>query len=121
VSDLQIAALSDERGFRLTGDLDFSTLPSFTAAVRTFSPSDELHLDLANVIHVDSAGLHSILGLARSRSDGSLVLLNPSPPVTRSFEIAAIDQHPAIEIRHATGSSTPRHPGGRAAPLQRAG
>jgi anti-anti-sigma factor len=121
VSSLQIAALSDGCGFRLAGDLDFSTLPSFTAAVRTFSPNDELHLDLANLIHVDSAGLHAILGIARSRRDRSLVLVNPSATVTRSFEIAAIDQHPAIEIRHGEGSSAPRHAGGRATPLQRAG
>jgi anti-anti-sigma factor len=102
-SDLDIAALTNERGFRLTGDLDFSTVPRFAEALRTFPPGDELNLDLADVIHIDSAGLHAILGLARSRGNGSLVLLNPTSIVLRSFEIAGIDQHPAIEIRKEDG------------------
>jgi len=91
VSELEIAALTDDRGFCLAGDLDFSTVPRFTEALRSFPPSDELHLDLADVIHVDSAGLHAILGLARSRHDRLLILLHPAPTVMRSFEIAGIE------------------------------
>src|SRR6478672_181231 len=53
-SDLDIAPLTNERGFRLTGDLDFSTVPRFAAALRPFPPGDELNLDLADVIHIDS-------------------------------------------------------------------
>jgi anti-anti-sigma regulatory factor len=118
VADLDIAPLTDESGFRLTGDLDFSTLPPFTAAVGAFPPSDELHLDLAEVIHVDSAGLHAILGLARSRS---LILHNPTPTVMRSFEIAGIDLHPAIEIRHGAASTVARRTRSTRPNLRRAG
>ena len=106
MSDLDIAALTNGRGFRLVGDLDFSTVPRLTEALSTFPANDELSLDLADVIHVDSAGLHAILGLARSQR--SLVLLNPSPTVLRSFEIAGMDQHPAIEIRNADGPRASR-------------
>lgn len=118
MADFDIAALPDERGFRLTGDLDFSTLPQFTATLGGFPPSEELHLDLADVIHVDSAGLHAILGLARSRS---LILLNPTPTVMRSFEIAGIDLHPAIEIRDGAASDVARRTGSTRANLRRAG
>jgi anti-anti-sigma regulatory factor len=83
-----------------------------------FPPSEELHLDLADVIHVDSAGLHAILGLARSRS---LILLDPAPTVLRSFEIAGIDLHPAIEIRHGRSSNVARPAGSARANLRRAG
>jgi anti-anti-sigma factor len=120
-SDLDIAALTNERGFRLTGDLDFSTVPRFAEALRTFPPGDELNLDLADVIHIDSAGLHAILGFARSRGNGSLVLLNPTSIVLRSFEIAGIDQHPAIEIGNADKPEASRQARGGRAHLRRTG
>jgi anti-anti-sigma factor len=119
VSDFQIVALT-ERGFRLVGDLDFSTVPQFNEALRSLPSSDELQLDLADVIRVDSAGLHAILGLARSRPDRLLVLLHPAPTVMRSLEIAGIDQHPAIEIRHGA-SKTPRDAENKTTHLRRAG
>ena len=121
VSDLDVAALTDERGFRLAGDLDFSTVPRFTAALSMFPSEDELTLDLADVIHIDSAGLHAILGLARSRGNRSLVLLDPTPTVLRSFEIAGIDQHPAIEIRNADGPGSPDQERSGTTELRRAG
>ena len=120
-SDLDIAALTNERGFRLTGDLDFSTVPRFTEALSTFPPDDELDLDLADVIHIDSAGLHAILGFARSRRNRSLVLLNPTPIVRRSFEIAGIDQHPAIEIRNEGKPGSARQAGSGTTDLRRTG
>jgi len=121
VSDVQIVPLTDERGFRLAGDLDFSTVPQFNEAVSSFPSDNALHLDLADVIHIDSAGLHAILGLARSRRDRSLVLLHPAPTVLRSFEIAGIDQHPAIEIRRADAASAPGDAESETKHLRRAG
>jgi anti-anti-sigma factor len=121
VSDLEIAALVDASGIRLTGELDFSTAPRFTEAVRAFPPGEELQLDLTALILVDSAGLHALLALARSRGERSLVFLNPSAPVMRSFEIAGIDQHPAIEIRHAGTPSVSQRAGSRPPRLRRTG
>jgi anti-anti-sigma factor len=120
-SDLDIAALTNERGFRLTGDLDFSTVPRFAAALGTFPAGDQLNLDLADVVHIDSAGLHAILGFARSRGNGSLVLINPTPIVRRSFEIAGIDQHPAIEIRNEGKPDSARQAGSGTTHLRRTG
>lgn len=120
-SDLDIAALADASGIRLTGELDFSTAPRFTEAVGEFPPGEELQLELTGLILVDSAGLHALLALARSRGERSVVLLNPSAAVMRSFEIAGIDQHPAMEIRHAGAQSFSQRPGSRPPRLRRTG
>jgi anti-anti-sigma factor len=121
VSELEITPLPDVRGIGIAGDLDFSTTPLFTEAVRAFPPGDELQLELTGLILVDSAGLHALLGVARTRGNRSLILLNPRASVMRSFEIAGLDQHPAIEIRDAAAQT--RMPGraGKNRPLRRAG
>jgi anti-anti-sigma factor len=119
-SDLEIAALAEASGIRLTGELDFSTAPRFTEAVREFPPGEELRLDLTGLVLVDSAGLHALLALARSRGNRSVVLLDPPASVMRSFEIAGIDQHPAIEIRHA-GAPKVSERAGRPPRLRRTG
>lgn len=119
-SELHITPLPGASGVRLAGDLDFSTAARFTEALHAFSPEDELQLDLTEVILVDSAGLHALLGLARTRGNRSLILLNPPAWIMRSFEIAGIDQHPAIEIRHA-GPSSVREQEGDSPPLRQAG
>jgi anti-sigma B factor antagonist len=120
-SGLEIEPLPDARGMRLTGDLDFSTAPQLTEAVSAFAPGDELHLELAELILVDSAGLHALLGLARTRANRSLILLDPPASVMRSFEIAGIDKHPAIEIRQVDASSVPRRTRKTSTSLRRAG
>ena len=120
-SGLEIEQLLDARGVRLTGDLDFSTAPRFTEAVSAFAPGDELHIDLAELILVDSAGLHALLGLARTRANRSLILLDPPASVMRSFEIAGIDKHPAIEVRQARASSVPGRTRKTSPRLRRAG
>lgn len=104
-SELEITPLPDGRGFSLAGDLDFSTAAPFAEAVRAFPPGDELQLELTDLTLVDSAGLHALLGLARTRRSRSLILVNPRATVMRSFEIASLEQHPAIEIRD-TGEHT---------------
>ena len=117
-AQLEIAPLPNGAGFSLAGDLDFSTTSLFTEAVCALPSGDELQLELTELILVDSAGLYALLGLARSRGDRSLILVNPRASVMRSFEIASFDQHPAIEIRDAgaqTGASA------KSSPLRRAG
>jgi anti-anti-sigma factor len=121
VSQLEIVPLPEGRGISLSGDLDFSTTALFTEAVSAFPQGDDLQLDLAELVLVDSAGLHALLGLARPRGNRSLILVHPRPSVMRSFEIARLDQHPAIEIRDA--GAQPRAPrrAGKGRPLRRTG
>ena len=121
IRGLEIEALPDGRSLRLAGELDFSTAPRFMEALRAFPASDEVRLDLVDLVSVDSAGLHAFLGLARARGKGSVVLLNPTASVMRSFELAAIDQHPAIEIRHGGVSAGSRRISGSGPSLRRAG
>ena len=120
-SELEITPLPNQSGFCLAGDLDFSTTPLFTEAVRAFLPGDKLQLELTELILVDSAGLHALLGLARTRKSRSLILVNPRPTVMRSFEIASLDQHPAIEIRGAGAQTHVPRSVGKSQPLRRAG
>jgi len=118
-SELEITPLPEGRGFCLAGDLDFSTTSLLTGAVHAFPADDDLQLELTGLILVDSAGLHALLGLARSRSDRSLILVNPRATVLRSFEIASLDQHPAIEVRDAGAQTRLRRSAGKSRPLRR--
>ena len=120
-SKLEITPLPDGRGFFLAGDLDFSTTAFFTEAVRGFPADDELQLELSELVLVDSAGLHALLGLARTRRSRSLILVNPRATVMRSFEIASLDQHPAIEIRDAEAQTRGPRSVGKSRPLRQAG
>jgi anti-anti-sigma factor len=120
-SGLKVTPLTDGMGFCLAGDLDFSTIPLFAEAVRAFAPGDELQLELTELVLVDSAGLHALLGLARTRRSRSLILVNPRATVMRSFEIASLDQHPAIEIRDAGAQTRVSRSLRKSRPLRRTG
>ena len=121
VSRLDVATLPGTSGLRLVGDLDFSTVPQLTEALREFPVGEDLQLDLTELILVDSAGLHALLGLARTRGNRSLILVDPPSSVMRSLEIAAIDQHPAVEIRQRSASAAPRRTGEEPPHLRRTG
>ena len=75
---------------------------SLAEALLDFAPlKGELHLNVSELTFLDSSGLHVILALARSRGDDApVVLLNPHTTIMRTFEIAGIDHHPGVEIRH---------------------
>jgi anti-anti-sigma factor len=120
-SRLDISPLTETTGLRLAGDLDFSTVPRLTEAIREFAPGVDLQLDLTELILVDSAGLHALLGLARTRGNRSLILVDPPASVMRSLEIAGIDLHPAVAIRRAGTSDAVRRTGRKPPPLRRAG
>ena len=104
MSVFEIWPLVNGKGLRLEGELDLAAAPQLTEALLDFASSEgEVHLDLSEVSFLDSSGLRVILALARSRADiGSVVLLDPSAAVVRIFEIMGIDEHPGIEIRHAS-------------------
>ena len=121
VSRLDVATLPGASGLRLAGDLDFSTVPQLIETLRDFPAGEDLQLDLTELILMDSAGLHALLGLARTRGNRSLILVDPPASVMRSLEIAAIDQHPAVEIRQRSASAAPRRTGEKPPHLRRTG
>jgi anti-sigma B factor antagonist len=104
MSVFEMSPLVNGEGLRLSGELDLAAAPRLTDALLDFaSAKGEVHLDLTEVSFLDSSGLRVILALARSRVDnGSVVLLDPTAAIMRVLEIAGIDEHPAIEIRHAS-------------------
>jgi hypothetical protein len=71
VSELEITPLINATGIRLVGELDFSTAPRFTDALRGVSPGDELQLDLTELILVDSAGLPPVQGPRPERKEAA--------------------------------------------------
>ena len=103
MSVFELSPLVNGKGLRLAGELDLAAAPRLTEALVDFASSakDEVHLDLTEVSFLDSSGLRVILALARSRAgNGSVVLLDPTAAIMRILEIAGIDEHPGIEIRH---------------------
>lgn len=102
MSVLEMSPLVDGEGLRLAGELDLATAPKLAEALLDFASSEgELHLNLSGLTFLDSSGLHVILALADSRGDDRpVVLLNPHTLIMRTFEIAGIDEHPGVEIRH---------------------
>ena len=78
-----------------------SLQPRFSSKLSsTWASERDVHLDLALLTFLDSAGLHAIVALARSLDGNrSVVLVNPSTAVMRCLEITGIDKHRAVEIR----------------------
>ena len=63
----------------------------------------ELRLDVSELTFVDSSGLGTILAHARSRNGaGPVVLVDPTAPVLRTFELMCLDQHPGIAVRRSS-------------------
>ena len=100
VSVLEISPLTGVAGLRLDGELDLATAPLLKEALVDLGSERDVHLDLALLTFLDSAGMHAIVALARSLDGNrSVVLVNPSTAVRRCLEITGIDKHPAVKIR----------------------
>ena len=102
---LELSPLVDDAGIKLTGEVDLATARQLTDALANISTDSEVHLELSELTFMDSSGLGAIVAFARSRNGGGpVVLLNPSAGIERLFEIACLEQHPKIEVRHTNGS-----------------
>ena len=100
MSVLEISPLTGVAGLRLDGELDLATAPLLKEALVDLGSERDVHLDLALLTFLDSAGLHAIVALAQSLDGNhSVVLVNPSTAVRRCLEITGIDKHPAVKIR----------------------
>ena len=64
-----------EDGLRVTGRLDFATVPDFLDRAETvFGAKSSCRLDLARLEHVDSAGIAALLWLKRRLGDSGRTL-----------------------------------------------
>ena len=76
----------------LTGELDLTNARELEERLRAAAPEESvLVLDVSRVVFIDSAVLHVLFRLARTRGDGRLVLvLEPGAPVARAFDIVSM-------------------------------
>ncbi|MBX3703418.1 MAG: STAS domain-containing protein [Steroidobacteraceae bacterium] len=90
-------------GFALAGDLVFDTVPALLAAGEAaFGMRDQVHVDLAGVGRVDSAGLALLLEWSISRrAAGCAVAYRNVPPALRS--LAAISEVEGLLAEAGTG------------------
>lgn len=104
MSIFEVSPLEDGAGLKLSGELDLATAPRLVEAfLLERSAIGELRLDVSELTFVDSSGISTILAHARSRNGaGPVVLVDPTEPVVRAFELVGLDQHPGIEVRRSS-------------------
>lgn len=100
-TELQITPV--DTGFELAGELDAHTAPSLEHRLQEqVEVSSDIELHLAGLSFMDSSGLRVLLATTeRCRTgDGDLVLVEPTPTVSRLLEVSGLADH--FTVRHAT-------------------
>lgn len=97
---VRLAALStsserdgDVHTLSLTGELDLANAADVQDELRRIEATDAdvILVDLAGVSFIDSTGMKVLVAAAaRSRGDGRLVLMRPTPGVVRVLRIAGV-------------------------------
>jgi anti-anti-sigma factor len=95
--DISVAAVGEWHTATVRGELDMASSSDLEATCLELQ--GDVAVDLAGVSFIDSSGLAALLRL--SYRDGRLVLLNPSDPVLRLFEITKVSNR--FDIRDALG------------------
>lgn len=84
-----------DQGYRLVGEVDLSN----AAQLQRFAePGPDLYLDLSGVSFMDSTGLRSLIQVCQARPDHAVVVLNPSAPIKRLFEVTGVDRVDNLRI-----------------------
>ena len=88
-SQLDISPTDD--GWALSGEVDAHTAPILASAMESL-PAGIVRIDMADVSFMDSSGLRVLMeATARARdSGGDIVVVRPSPTVTRLVEISGL-------------------------------
>ena len=91
----------------LVGEMDLDGEPaarSLAERMRT-QPEAEWRIDLSGVTFVDSAGLRMLLVIRRALDeDGTIVIVDPSPPVRSLLRMSKLDFFFAIDAEDEVGS-----------------
>ncbi|MGF1665399.1 MAG: STAS domain-containing protein [Acidimicrobiia bacterium] len=93
--DISVASVGDWMMATVRGELDMASSADLEATCLELD--GDVAVDLAGVQFIDSSGLAALLRL--SHRDGRCVLLNPSDPVLRLFEITKVTNR--FDIRDA--------------------
>ena len=87
----RIQQRESERVLVIEGELDMADTDALLEATRalTAQPGD-LTLDLSRLTFIDSSGLLSLLRTADAMRDGRLILLRPTEPVRKVFDMVEL-------------------------------
>lgn len=81
---------------RFAGEVDISSVGQVRTALRQLLVDGDVHLllDLSAVTFMDSVGLGALVGIQKQARifRGSLVVVAPSRPVRRIFELTSLDK-----------------------------
>ncbi len=90
---------SDQRTFRLVGELDLLTsgqlIKQLSAAMQA---NGDLRLDLRALEFVDSAGIRALITVCQELRGGRLVLRSPAGEVAKVLELIRADTFPNLVI-----------------------
>jgi anti-anti-sigma factor len=102
---LKIEKVADPPGFRLTGEVDVSNADALDTELWGWSHPGNMTLDLSGLEFIDSSGVRTLIdAVVRLRgSDHRMIVIGPSPPVERVFEILGLDAY-GVEIRAIDGA-----------------
>jgi anti-anti-sigma factor len=102
----------DGRTIRVAGELDVATTEQLEAGFAEYaSTGEDVRMDLAEVTFIDSSGLRSLVALTR-HLDGvnQIVLVDPSPHVTRLLSLTGVDDVGIFRIEAGDGSRSMERP-----------
>jgi anti-sigma B factor antagonist len=84
----------------LNGEIDMANARELMVTLREASAGGPVTVDMSEVTFIDSSGLLALLASALSSDgNGPMVLVDPSPQVSRVMKIIGMDRIPQIEIR----------------------
>jgi anti-anti-sigma factor len=96
--ELDESALPDAVVAALIGELDLTNARELEESLQSAAPATAvLAVDVNRVVFIDSAALHVLFKLARSRDRGRMaILMDPNAPISRTFDI--VGMHDAIPV-----------------------
>src|SRR5438093_13664749 len=90
---------SDQRSFRLAGELDLATSGELIRQLGgTMQAIGDLRLDLQALEFVDSAGIRALITVCQELRGGRLFLRSPSGEVARVLDLIRADTFPNVVI-----------------------
>ena len=91
---------TEERGFRLVGELDASNVESLTDVLTpVVGERGNLTLDLAGLAFMDSTGIQVLVATARKlQGRGNLILVSPGSLVRRILDLIPVRKLDNVEI-----------------------